>query len=453
MVELNLQEIKDVLGGRLLGVQHNEKQYSAVSTDTRKIESNNIFFALKGANFNGNLYTKNALDAGASLCVVDELHIDESDIPSTASVLLVDNAELALGVLASYYLKKMNVKVIGVTGSVGKTSTKDMLAASLSLKYKVLKTNGNFNNHIGLPLTIFRLDSSYDVAILEMGMSNAGEIEYLAKIAKPDIAVITNIGLSHIENLLTQENILKAKLESTTYFDSNNTLIVNGDDKLLNTVESDVFNVVKTGSDDSFDIYAKNIEVKDTYSTFTVVCNGDKYDCKLDLPGKHNVINYLLAVAVADKLGVNFELVSNGIKNIEKTSMRLDMYTCNGYTVINDCYNSSPDSMKSALDVQFNLKKDRNIVVAGAMYELGVFTKQAHVDVAEYMNTKGVDMVYTTGDFSNYYKEVLKDKCKVFDNKNDLIADLKSSIRKNDSILIKASRGARFEEISKAILK
>lgn len=453
MVELNLKEIIDVLGGKIFGLKHNENYYSAVCTDTRKIEPNNIFFALKGANFNGNLYVKNALELGSTLCIVDELHINEVDIPKNASVIVVDNTELALGALASYYIKKLKVKTIGVTGSVGKTSTKDMLAAALNLRYKVLKTNGNFNNHIGLPLTIFRLDSSYDVAILEMGMSNAGEIEYLANISNPDIAVITNIGLSHIENLLTQENILKAKLESTAYFNKNNTLIVNGDDKFLNTVESNVFSVIKTGFNKGFDVYAKNISIYDTYSTFTLFNNNKEYNCKLELPGKHNITNYLLAIAVANKLGVDFELVSEGIKNIEKTSMRLDMSNYNGYTVINDCYNSSPDSMKSALDVQFNLNKDRNIVVAGDMYELGNFTRQAHTDVAEYMNQKGVDMVYTTGNFSKYYKEVLKDKCKVFDSKDDLILDLKSSIRKNDVILIKASRGARFEEIAKSILR
>lgn len=453
MVELSLKEIVDVLDGKLLSNKTSIKTINNVSTDTRSIKEGDIFFALKGENFNGNQYVETAFKNGASLCIVDEVCIDVKDIPTNSEVLVVNSVQNALAKLAKHYLKKMNVKVVGVTGSVGKTSTKDMIAAALSEKYKVLKTLGNFNNHIGLPLTIFRLDSSYDVAILEMGMSHANEIDYLAEIAQPDIVVITNIGLSHIENLGSQENILKAKMESTHYFNNNNLLIVNGDDKLLATVFSDKYRVIKTGTNSNSDLVASNLNIKELSSSFELFNNGEKYDCNLDLPGKHNIINYLLSVAVCNELGVSMNNMIKGMKNLEKTSMRLDISNINGYTIINDCYNASPDSMKSAIDVQFNLNSKRNIAVLGSMFELGEMSEAAHKNIAEYLLDKNIDTLFTTGPYTENYKLVLGDKCKSYKDKDSLIKELKEYIVEGDSILIKASRGAKFEYIYKELIK
>ena len=453
MVELSLEEIVDVLDGKLLSNKKIIKSINNVSTDTRAIKEGDIFFALKGENFNANKYIDTAFNNGASLCIVEEVHIEISDIPANAEVILVDNVEIALGKLAKYYLDKVNVKVIGVTGSVGKTSTKDMIAASLSEQYKVLKTLGNFNNHIGLPLTIFRLDSSYDVAILEMGMSHANEIDYLAEIAQPDIVVITNIGLSHIENLGSQKNILNAKMEATNYFGKDNVLIVNGDDAFLNTVSSNKYRVVKTGINSNSDITALNLQLKELSSSFELLNNGQKYECNLELPGKHNVINYLLAVAICNELGVSIESMAIGMKNIEKTSMRLDISNVNGYTIINDCYNASPDSMKSAIDVQLNMGSTRNIAVLGSMFELGEMSNMAHQDVAQYLLDKDIDIVFTTGIYTDNYKYVLGDKCKLYEDKDCLIKELRTYIQEGDSILIKASRGAKFEYIYKNLIE
>lgn len=452
MVELSLKEIIDVLGGKLLSSKTSIKTINNVSTDTRSIGEGDVFFALKGENFNGNKYVKTAFDNGASLCVVQEVYIDNKEIPVDSDVLLVDNVEIALGNLAKYYLKKMNVKVIGVTGSVGKTSTKDMIAASLSEKYKVLKTLGNYNNHIGLPLTIFRLDSTYDVAILEMGMSHANEIDYLAQIAQPDIVVITNIGLSHIENLGSQENILKAKMEATHYFNNNNLLIINGDDEFLTTVSSDKFRIIKTGTNSNSDLVASNLKLNNLSSSFELSNGNEKIECNLDLPGKHNVINYLLAVAVCNELDVPMDDMVRGMKNIEKTSMRLDISNVNGYTIINDCYNASPDSMKSAIDVQLNIGCKRNIAVLGTMFELGDMSEDAHKNVAEYLLDKNIDALFTTGVYTENYKHVLGDKCRLFEDKDSLVKDLKKYIDEGDSILIKASRGAKFEYIYKQLI-
>lgn len=451
MLELSLNEIVEITNGNLYG-KNQCQTFNSVSTDTRKVSEGDVFIAFKGEHFNGNKYVLDAFDSGASLCIVDELHIDYNNIPSNKSLILVDNTEKALGKLAQFYIKKMNVTTIGVTGSCGKTSTKDMISAALSSKFKVLKTMGNFNNHLGLPLTILRLDSSYDVAILEMGMSHAKEIEYLAEIAKPNIVVITNIGLSHIENLGTQENILKAKMESTTYFDKTNVLIVNGDDAHLNSVSSELYPVVKVGTNDNFDFCAKNISLNSLSSSFEVLSDSLKGCCTLDLPGKHNIINYLLSIAVGKEMGLSLFDIEQGIKNIEKTSMRLDMLDVNGYTIINDCYNASPDSMKSAIEVQINLNKKRNIAVLGSMFELGEISNACHYDLGEYISSKNIDIVFTTGTYTEEYKHALKEKCLYFESKDDLISSLKKYVQPGDSILIKASRGAKFEDIYMSLL-
>lgn len=451
MLELNLNELVDITQGYLYGGNSNN-HYTGVSTDTRTILKDNVFIAFKGERFNGNKCVEDAFKNGAAVCIVDELLFDISSLPQDKAVVLVKDTNAAIGKLAKYYLKKVNVKTIGVTGSCGKTSTKDMIAAALSPKYKVLKTLGNFNNHLGLPLTILRLDSSYDIAILEMGMSHAKEIEYLAEISRPDIAVITNIGLSHIENFDTQEGILKAKLEITSYFEKNNLLVINGDDLMLNKITSSTYPVIKVGTSSDLNAYASEISLNPLSSTFNYFDGKEILPCELYLPGKHNIINCMLSLVVADYLGLSVYDALNGIKSLEKTSMRLDMIDVNGYTIINDCYNASPDSMKSAIEVQQNLNSKRNIAVLGSMFELGDMSRECHYEVGKYILDKKIDLVLATGKYTDEYKNALKDKCICFDTKSDLICFLKNYIQSGDSILIKASRGAKFEEIYKSIL-
>ncbi|MBE6047443.1 MAG: UDP-N-acetylmuramoyl-tripeptide--D-alanyl-D-alanine ligase, partial [Clostridium sp.] len=247
-MELTFKELLEAVNGKVI-VDSNEKKFNNICTDTRKIEKDNIFLALKGDNFNGNQYVKDAIDKGASIAIVDEILFNKEEV--NATVIKVDNTYDALLNLAKYYRQKLNIKVVGITGSTGKTSTKDLVAAFLQGKYKVFKTKGNFNNHIGLPLMILSMDSQIEVAVLELGMSNFGEIHTLANCARPDVALITNIGLSHIENLKTQENILKAKMEITDFFSKDNVLIVNGEDKYLKNVKENLFRVIKTGYNDN----------------------------------------------------------------------------------------------------------------------------------------------------------------------------------------------------------
>ena len=452
MLELNLQEIVKATKGALLK-EADVKEIKAISTDTRKIEEGTMFIALKGENFNGNNYVLDAFNKGAKIAIVDEVKCDLNELKEDVALIKVQNTGRALMDLAKFYREKLGLKVVGITGSAGKTSTKDLVAAVLSDKYKVFKTKGNFNNEIGLPLMILELDSTYDVAILEMGMRGLGQIKELAEIASPDLGIITNIGISHIEILKTRENILKAKMEIATFFDKNNTLVVCGNDDFLGALPSDEYKIVKTGVGENFEIGAKNIALEEISSKFTVYDGEKEEEFSLDMPGEHNLSNLMLGIAIAKELGVSFEEMKRGLKNIEATSMRLELIKKDGFSILNDCYNSSPVAVKSAIDVMKNIEGKRRIAVLGTMRELGHKSEEAHEEIGKYAKENGIEKVLCFGDFSENIKEGYGEGCTVYENKEELIKDLLNIICEGDIILVKASRSLKFEEITKALLE
>lgn len=452
MLELNLQEIVKATKGALLK-EADVKEIKAVSTDTRKIEEGTMFIALKGEIFNGNNYVLDAFDKGAKIAIVDEVKCDLNELKEDVTLIKVENTGRALMDLAKFYREKLGLKVVGITGSAGKTSTKDLVAAVLSDKYKVFKTKGNFNNEIGLPLMILELDSTYDVAILEMGMRGLGQIKELAEIASPDLGIITNIGISHIEILKTRENILKAKMEIATFFDKNNTLVVCGNDDFLGSLPSAEYKIVKTGVGENFKIGAKNIALEELSSKFTVYDGEKEEEFSLDMPGEHNISNLMLGIAIAKELGVSFEEMKRGLKNIEATSMRLELIKKDGFSILNDCYNSSPVAVKSAIDVMKNIEGKRRIAVLGTMRELGHKSEEAHEEIGKYAKENGIEKVLCFGDFSENIKEGYGEGCTVYENKEELIKDLLNIICDGDIILVKASRSLKFEEITKALLE
>ena len=452
MLELNLQEIVKATKGALLK-EADVKEIKAVSTDTRKIEEGTMFIALKGENFNGNNYVLEAFNKGAKIAIVDEVKCDLNELKEDVALIKVQNTRRALMDLAKFYREKLGLKVVGITGSAGKTSTKDLVAAVLSDKYKVFKTKGNFNNEIGLPLMILELDSTYDVAILEMGMRGLGQIKELAEIASPDLGIITNIGISHIEILKTRENILKAKMEIATFFDKNNTLVVCGNDDFLGALPNAEYKIVKTGVGENFKIGAKNIALEELSSKFTVYDGEKEEEFSLDMPGEHNISNLMLGIAIAKELGVSFEEMKRGLKNIEATSMRLELIKKDRFSILNDCYNSSPVAVKSAIDVMKNIEGKRRIAVLGTMRELGHKSEEAHEEIGKYAKENGIEKVLCFGDFSENIKEGYGEGCTVYENKEELIKDLLNIICDGDIILVKASRSLKFEEITKALLE
>ncbi|MCR6515409.1 UDP-N-acetylmuramoyl-tripeptide--D-alanyl-D-alanine ligase [Clostridium sp. LY3-2] len=443
-MEITLNELVKFSKGEIIS-KTKETNFNILSTDTRKIQKDNIFLGLKGENFNGNKYAKEALDKGASIAIVDEVLFDINDTLDKVIIKVKDTKEALLDI-AHGYREKLNLKVIGITGSTGKTSTKDVTSAFLSGKYKVYKTKGNFNNEIGLPLTILNLDSSIDVAVLEMGMSDFKEIHNLAKCARPDIALITNIGVSHIENLKTRDNILKAKMEIVDFFNKDNTLILNAEDDLLKTVSSDEYKIVKTGYNQSYEFSAKDIEVTLNETSFTLISKEGERKITLPMVGEHNVLNSLLGIAAASKLNVSLDEMIEGLKRIEATSMRLEFINTGEISIINDCYNASPDSMKSSLKV-LETRPGRKVAILGTMRELGLESEKSHREVGKFSKDI-VDSLIVCGEYKDAFKEGFeKEGIKLYNTKGELLKELDSLIEKGDVILVKASRGEKFEEI------
>ena len=449
-MQITFNEMLKAMDGEVI-VQGKEIKFNKICIDTRKVEKDNVFLAIKGANFNGNDFALKALELGASVVIIDEVKFNIEDVNVNGTVIKVKNTRQALLDLAKFYREKLGLKVIGVTGSTGKTSTKDLIAALLSDKYKVFKTKGNFNNDIGLPLMILELTCDYDVAVLEMGMSSLGEIELLADVARPDIGVITNIGLSHIENLKTQENILKAKMEISTFFNENNVLIVNGEDEFLKNISGKSFKVKKIGYNHEYDVYASNIILREDETEFLAHAFGEEAVFTLPMAGKHNVLNTMLAIEVSECLNVSFKEMILGLENIEATSMRLQVIKREGLTIINDCYNASPDSMKSSLDVLSAYKNCRKVAILGDMYELGDEAKRAHFQVGEYARDK-VDLLIVIGEHINNFKDGFKnDNIIMYNTKEECIKELKSIVKKDDVVLVKASRGVKLEDVVKKL--
>lgn len=458
---MTFDEIVNAVQGEVL-LQGQYSGFNEVSTDTRKIEKGNIFIALKGEKFNGNEYVKDASSRGAAICVIDEIKYKNADIQGYTTVIKVEDTGKALLDLAEFYRSKLDLKIVGITGSAGKTSTKDLVAAALSSKYKVFKTQGNFNNQVGLPLMIFKLDNSYDIAVLEMGMNSLGEINSMAKVARPDIALITNVGTAHIGMLGSRENILKAKLEICDFFNEKNTLIINGDNDLLSEVETDKFTVIKTGIDSDSSFKAENIELGEDYVEFTIrefsVKKAERFH--VDVPGKHTISNTLLSIACGRLLQMEHEEIIQGLKILQTTANRMEITKGKKFNIINDSYNANSEAMKVAIEVLKNFNSNRKIAVLGTMGELGDEAYDTHRAIGEYAAKSGVDLLLTLGEFSEAYREGFSstDNCyqkhMAFDDYDKAVEYLKDKyLEEGDTILVKASRSAKFETIVEKLKK
>ncbi len=450
MEKITLDEILKAVEGKLI-LKGSVQEYESVCTDTRKIKPGDIFIALRGDNFNGNEFIEAAANAGANLCIADEVKFHKDQLKNV-SLVQVEDTKKALLKLAGYYKKKLRTKIIGITGSTGKTSTKDLTAAALGIKYKVFKTKGNFNNEIGLPLMIFSLDNSYDIAVLEMGMNNLREIHNMAEAARPDTALITNVGMTHIENLKTRENILKAKLEITDFFNENSLLIVNSDNDMLKNMDYKKSRLITTGLGENSDYSACDVVLEDEGVQFNVVLKGIVQPQKfhIPVPGMHTINNALLAIAVSMEYGLSVEEISRGFCNLEKTAMRLDIIK-GDFTIINDCYNANPDSMKSGLEVLKNYKCVHRIAILGSMRELGQQGPEAHRGIGDFARECGVDTLITLGEYNEYFKEGFGENCFCFDDYDEAAAFAIKTIKPGDAVIVKASRSMKFEKITEKL--
>ncbi len=449
MQSLTTEEIIKATGGTLIG--GGETVIKGISTNSREIKEGELFIPLVGDKFDGHEFIRAAFELGASAALTSK----ETELFIGKTIIRVKDTKKALGAIAAYYKEKHNVPTIAVTGSVGKTTTKDMVYSVISQKYNTLKTEANFNNDIGLPLTIFRLEKEHEAAVLEMGMNHFGEIDYLASIGKPDAAIITNIGESHIENLGSREGIFKAKMEITNRFGRDNTLIVNGDNDFLRTVKGE-YKVVRYGLDSGNDVYAKDIVNKGLGGiSFTAVVNGTEYAAELAVPGEHNVYNALAAICAGIEFKIPMDDILRGIKTFEPTAQRLAVEDYKGITIINDCYNASPDSIKAALKVLAATDAKRRVAVLGDVLEMGEHAPSAHYGLAKYVKEAGVDVLVTAGEnmknLARGAKEQGVNEIHAFDKTLEACNFVKDALKEGDAVLIKASHGMRFEEVYNAI--
>lgn len=457
---MTLRAMAKACNGKYYGSEANlDKEVTDITTDSRKVVKDGLFIAICGERTDGHKYIDGCFEAGA-LCVISEKELPEQD----NSYIKVKSSLQALKDLALLYRNNLDIKVVGITGSVGKTSTKETISYVLEEKYKVLKTEGNFNNEIGLPLTVFRLRDDDEIAVLEMGISDFGEMERLSQIAQPDIGVITNIGLCHLENLKTRDGILKAKTEMFHNLKPDGTAILNGDDdKLITIDEVNNKRPVIFGISYKDDVYASDIKNLGLDGTSFVInglkcADGDRaFEVTVPVPGHHMIYNALAAACVGAQLGLSSIQIRDGISKLKTIAGRNNIIKTDNYTIIDDCYNANPVSMKASVDV-VDMALGRKVCILGSMFELGDNEKNLHYDVGQYVGTKSIDVLITIGDLARHiamgvadYRETHYESYDCSIHSYDTIEEFENEagqlLKKGDNILVKASHGMHFSNI------
>ncbi len=445
MEKLTIREIAAATGGD----SKFDGCIDEICTDTRNLVPGCLFVCIKGENFDGHSFAQKALESGAAavLCSRD-MGLERQIVTGDTRMALLD--------LAGFYRSKFDIPVAGVTGSVGKTTIKEMTHAVFSTKYSTLKTEGNFNNEIGLPRTLFRLDNATEAAVIEMGMSALGEISRLSEAAKPTMGIIGNIGVSHLEKLGTRENILKAKLEITAGMVDDAPLILNGDDERLYNAKIKNHPVYYYGIDNKFCRFkAYDISTDGNGSSFTLDFGCGEQYIKLPAIGIHNIYNALAAFTAGFMISVEPQAAADALGEYIPSGMRQRIRQAGGITFIEDCYNASPDSMKAALSALSCVKAKRHIAVLGDMLELGAASAQGHRDTGLLAAKDGVDAVFTFGEQSLETAKAARDggveKVESFDDKQKLAKRLLGEIKEGDAVLVKASRGMKLEDVLRLI--
>ena len=453
MKNMTLEKITAACGGEYIGAAHKlQVEITGAVQDSRKVEPGHLFFAVKGERSDGHSYIPAVFAKGAACCVCEVL----PEHP-TGPCIVVPSTLQALKDIAEYYRSTLTIPIVGITGSVGKTSTKEMIAAVLSQKYNTWKTQGNFNNEIGLPLTILQIKDTHEAAVLEMGISDFGEMHRLSKMARPNICVFTNIGLCHLEMLGDRDGILKAKTEMFDYAQPGAKVIANGDDdKLITLKESRVPSPTFFGLSSHHDLYAQNIENLGLDGVRCELVYGSQVtEVTIPIPGMHMVSNALAGAAVGLSLGLTWEEIKAGIESLTPVCGRNNLIHTEKWTLLDDCYNANPVSMCAALDVLSNAL-GRKVAILGDMGELGANEKLLHYNVGCHAADAGIDVLILAGELSQEIARGAKAKnpdqtIHWFTTRDELIQALPMLLVRGDSILVKASHFMQFEEIVKAL--
>ena len=467
MIAMTAAEIAEAVGGNLHNLSCGSAKITSISTDSRPLPEDGekeecLFVALRGEHFDGHQYVGSALRNKAAFALVDQRGKDEfcSDVPEDRLILCEDTEQAFLDI-AGYYRKKFQFKMVGITGSVGKTTTKEMIAQALSAQFHTLKTEGNYNNRVGLPKTLLRLDEDTETAVIEMGMNSFGEISDLTRRAKPDLAVITNIGVAHIEYLGSREGILKAKMEILDGMTSTAPLVLNFDDDLLCQYRDENRKVISYGiQNEDCDIKGSDVVEGDKETSFLIHADGKEYAAKIPTIGTYNVLNALAAFAVGREFGMEPETIVEALAHYRPSGMRQHIVERHGIRVIEDCYNAGPDSMQAAIKAFGSMKRPqhtrtRKIFVMGDMFELGDFSRQAHYEAGISAAKEDIDVIFCCGEACKAAVQGAEEASgpdgrkdiRHFDSKEEMTKALLGMIREGDALWFKASRGMKLEEV------
>lgn len=449
MLKATLETIAKIVGGTLVTTSMKDKIIEGVSTDTREIQVHNLFIPLVGEKFDGHNFAFDAVKKGAVATLWDKRH------PTPyldAGIIIVDNTLQAYQKLASSYLKATGAKVVGITGSNGKTGTKDILASILKENFRVHNTVKNLNNEIGVPKTIMEMDLDDEVVVLEMGMERFGEIKTLTNIARPDIAVITNIGDSHLLELGTKENIARAKFEILEGLKPDGVFIFNNDDEVLREVIKEYTitqKVIKIGTREDSDVIIRPIRSDEEGSSFSI----GEYAYSIPFIGKHQIYNASVAITIAGLLGMNYGDIVRGLSRVKLTGMRMELMHLSSFDILNDCYKSNPQSLTSCIETVYTMKGYKNkILILSDMLELGENERKLHFSVGEKIDRNKIDYVICIGDLA---KEIYNGANRNFNVNNlfhfetneEVVNKVRELISEDTLIMVKGSRGMKLEKI------
>ena len=455
---MTIEAIAEAVGGKLVNTVKADlaKEATGVVLDSRLVEEGGVFVATRGKRVDGHTFIEQVFEKGA-LAVICE----KKPQKTKGTCIVVDDSFVALKKLAAYYRKQLSVKVVGIVGSVGKTSTKEMIASVLSAHYEVLKTEGNYNNEVGVPLTIFRIRDAHEVAVVEMGISDFGEMDRLGEIVRPDIVVFTNIGPCHLEYLGDLDGVFRAKTEIIAHMNPSGTLVINGHDEKLADIDDGISGnrrIIRFGKESKRDdVYASNIENLGLEgSSFTAnFPDGSRYEMTVPLPGYHVVENAIAAAAVGYLMGLNLEEIRRGMSSTEPLSGRGHIIHTDRYTIVDDCYNASPKSMCAAIDT-LGYALGRKVAILGDMLELGPVSELEHIAVGQKCAALGIDTVVCVGERARdigFGGARHRSKTEFFFVADSGAAAERAAefVRRGDAVLVKGSHAMHMEKISERL--
>jgi len=452
MAEFTVSEVCAATGGTIVTML--TTRFTGVSTDTRTIKPGNLFVALSGERFDGHDFIKQAVESGAAGVLINR---NSFQVEDNITVIKVPDTLKAYQRLAAFHRNRFDIPVIAITGSNGKTTTKDLTAAVLSSRFHVLKTQANYNNEIGLPLTLLNLNDSYEVAVVEMGMRGIGEIRELAEIASPTVGVVTNVGETHIELLGSLDNIALAKAELVEAVAEQGLVVLNADNHYVRQMQDNAkARVIFYGVQQASDVRAENIHTNGQQTVFTCICRQGTFQAVIPAVGRHNVYNALAAISIGLELGLTFEEIKTGLNLFTASAMRLAIEKIGEYHIINDAYNASPLSMVAAIDTLVEVAKGRSVAVLGDMLELGHIAVEAHQRIGSKLAACGVDIVITVGELARYIAYTAQEQgvtqAAACDNHSQARELLQKIIKPGDTILVKGSRGMQMEKILEMLM-